>query len=79
MKSSLTRAEHNAAAMLMGKSYDWRDHTYCDKEPTQDDVMLDADTFEVVPWGKGNLRVRRQRVQNGEIGCADGPFKFVEA
>lgn len=78
MKSSLTRAEHNAAAMLMGKVYDWRDHTYCEKELSQHDVMLDADTFEVVHWGKGNLQIRRHRVLQGEIGCADGPFK-VEA
>lgn len=72
-KSGLTREQHNAAAALMRRFYDWRDHTYCTYD--LEDVPLDADTCEPIDWLVVNDR--RQQVNRKEIGCEDGPFSLT--
>jgi len=73
MKSGLTRAEHNVAASLMRRFYDWRDHTYCNVD--MEDRALDADTLEEVDWLE--LATRKMAVTREEIGCEDGPFTLT--
>lgn len=83
-KSKLTREEHNAAAMLLGMWYDHNDHTYnhdVDNEGriynpdtmgvwTLDGYLAGSDTDSSIMFG------RRKAVDEGKIGCADGPFKI---
>lgn len=76
MKSGMTRAEHNVAAALMGKVYDWRDHTYFDVDV--DGEILDADTCHPIA-DYSHIHTRKMAVNREEIGCDDGPFTLTPA
>ncbi len=51
MSQLLTRSEHIARALLMGRVYDWRDGTYCLTDADGDPEvlgMVDCVTLEVI-------------------------------
>lgn len=77
MKSTLTVAELQAAALLLGEEwwYHPSDHTFnCNINDGIDNdhlLELDADTMEPVPLDRGMIGVRTRAVQNGEKGAKD--------
>ena len=61
----MTYEEHMARAMLLGRVYDWRDHTYCilgGVGPIINSSItgLDADTLDVVDVSESTTRLARR-------------------
>ena len=69
--AKLTRTEHHARAMLLGRIYDWRDGTYCHSDGVGDggvsfDNMINAETLE--PIGQSEAMKR-----SGGLGYKEVP------
>lgn len=63
MSDKLTRKEHHARAMLMGRKYDPRDGSYCvpsfDGDFNVSEPYLDCVTLEVITHADAQLRMQR--------------------
>lgn len=81
-KSSFTREQLNAQALLLGMWYDHRDHSFNKDHPSSTTIFSecwDADTMDSWPYSQwvseGIMDKRCKAVKLGTLGAADGPFE----